>query len=139
MKFLFRKRPVLLAALLALATLPPTQFALCVGDGGHRELELLSADCCPADSEHVERGDVEDDDGCADHCIDTPVGSGGAAGISSTTTNPYTDNHASLDVVAVLPNPGLASFVLKAVRGRDGPGHALGRTDATLRNSVRRL
>jgi hypothetical protein len=122
MKNPFRKPSIVLAALLAVAMTPSTQFALCVGDGGHRALELLSADCCPPEAEHPHAHDeLEDGDDCAQHCVDMPLSSVDAAGVSSSTGGSGSDVQLSSGYVALLSPGGLASPIADAGFGRDGP------------------
>jgi hypothetical protein len=136
-KHRFRKRPILLSALLTLAILSPPQLALCVGDGGHQELELLSAECCPPEAAHAEHDGLDDD--CAERCIDTPLGSTNAASISSRATNAAPDLSLSSHAVATLPAAGLTEVVARASHGRDGPCYIARRSDLSARSTILRL
>jgi hypothetical protein len=129
-----------MAALLAIITLPPQQLALCVGEDGHRELELLSAECCPSEAEHDSRDDFEAEaDNCASDCIDTPVSAYAATRVLSPSANLLPDFHATPDVFAMLPADGSNVLVPAFLKQRDGPHTDPVRSSLIARTIVRRL
>ena len=135
------KSPVLLAVLLAMVVLPPQQLALCVGEDGHRELELLSAVCCPPGAEHDSRDDFEAEaDNCAPDCIDTPISTADATGISSPSTNLLPDCHTTPNVFGISPADGSTVLASNSVRGRYGPPDVVPiQASKIARTTVRRL
>jgi hypothetical protein len=98
-----RRRPLLCALLLALAALLPPRLALCVGTGGHHELELRRAACCET-SGHLGDATGRRPDTCPPDCTDLLVDGDGA--LHSPSRSPdLLDRHTA--VVSAIPTvPG---------------------------------
>lgn len=137
MKHRFLKRSTLLSALLTLGILSPPQLALCVGDGGHRELELLSAECCQPETAHTELDGLDDE--CADRCVDMPLGSTNAASVSSRAANAAPDLSLSPHAVATLPAAGMTEVVSSASYGREGPCDIARHSELSTSRTILRL
>lgn len=72
--------PLFVALLLSVGSSP--EVVLCIGDNGHRALEILNGDCCHPRSAQ-EHGCASADDHCASECSDLRLAAGAMVATSS--------------------------------------------------------